>query len=61
MNLDELKRVDAIVAAVTHKQILAVDTAKLAKMAGRGAPFIDVKSAYDPVKLKALGFRVWRL
>jgi UDP-N-acetyl-D-galactosamine dehydrogenase len=61
VNLDEVEHVEAIVAAVSHKEILALDTAKLAKMAGHGAPFIDVKSAYDPGKLSAQGFRVWRL
>jgi UDP-N-acetyl-D-galactosamine dehydrogenase len=61
VTLDEVKQVDAIVAAVAHKEILAVDIAKLAKLAGRGAPFLDVKSAYDPVKLRDHGFRVWRL
>jgi len=61
VDLDQVKHLDAIVAAVTHKEILAVDTAKLAKKAGRGTPFMDVKSAYDDVKLKRQGFRVWRL
>jgi len=59
--LEDVKRVSAIVAAVSHKEILALGAAKLAKLAGRGAPFIDVKSAYDRVKLEEHGFRVWRL
>jgi UDP-N-acetyl-D-galactosamine dehydrogenase len=61
VDLDEVKHMDAIVAAVTHKEILSIDTAKLAKKAGRGAPFMDVKSAYDAAKLTKQGFRVWRL
>ena len=60
-SLAEVKRVAAVIAAVAHKEILALDLARLAKMAGRGAPFIDVKSAYDPEALKKCGFRVWRL
>ncbi len=60
-NLDDLEHVEAIVAAVTHKEVLALDLGMLADLAGHGAPFIDVKSAYDPAKLKAKGFRVWRL
>ncbi|MBI5246001.1 MAG: nucleotide sugar dehydrogenase [Elusimicrobia bacterium] len=61
VDLGDLEHVEAIVAAVTHKEVLALDIVKLAKLAGFGAPFIDVKSAYDPAKLKAFGFRVWRL
>ena len=61
VKLEEVEHVEAIVAAVTHKEILAVDLAKLAKMAGHGAPFIDVKAAYDSAKLREQGFRVWRL
>jgi UDP-N-acetyl-D-galactosamine dehydrogenase len=59
--LEDVRRVSAIVAAVSHKEILALGVAKLAKLAGRGAPFIDVKSAYDPEELRERGFRVWRL
>ncbi|HXT00445.1 MAG TPA: nucleotide sugar dehydrogenase [Elusimicrobiota bacterium] len=59
--LEDVKRVSAIVAAVPHKEILALGVAKLAKLAGRGAPFIDVKSAYDPAKLEEHGFKIWRL
>ncbi len=61
VSFEDLQHVEAIVAAVGHREILNVDLAELAKMAGFGAPFIDVRSAFDPVKLKAAGFRVWRL
>jgi len=53
--------VAAIVAAVTHDAIVALDPATLAKAALPGAAFIDVKSAFDRERLRAAGFRVWRL
>ncbi|MGZ3672379.1 MAG: UDP binding domain-containing protein, partial [Bdellovibrionota bacterium] len=60
-NYNELDKLDAVVAAVSHKQIMAVDLAGLAKKTGKGAPFIDVKSAFDRAALEGAGFRVWRL
>lgn len=59
--LKDVKSADAIIAAVGHKEILSVDLDELAKIAGVGAPFIDVRSAFAPDKLKAAGFKVWRL
>lgn len=61
VKIDEVEHVEAIISAVTHKEVLALDIATLAKKAGHGSPFIDVKSAYDSKKLAELGFRVWRL
>ncbi|UPT75226.1 MAG: nucleotide sugar dehydrogenase [Elusimicrobiota bacterium] len=61
VSIGALTKVDAVIAAVGHKEILALDPARLAKLAGPGAPFLDVKSAYDRAKLASLGFRVWRL
>jgi UDP-N-acetyl-D-galactosamine dehydrogenase len=60
-DLTKVDRVDAVVAAVSHKQILDIRLADLAKKAGNGAPFVDVKSAFDRAALEAAGFRVWRL
>ena len=58
---ESIDKVDAVIAAVSHKQILALDLAGLAKKTGKGAPFIDVKGAFDRAKLTELGFRTWRL
>jgi UDP-N-acetyl-D-galactosamine dehydrogenase len=52
---------EAIVAAVSHKNILGVDLNALAKKTGAGAPFMDVKSAFDREALARAGFEVWRL
>jgi UDP-N-acetyl-D-galactosamine dehydrogenase len=55
------EQADAIVAAVSHKQYLAMSLKKLtAKLKPRGV-FADVKSAYDAVAITKAGFRLWRL
>jgi UDP-N-acetyl-D-galactosamine dehydrogenase len=61
VELADVPAVDALVAAVAHKEVKAVDLALLQGMAGAGAPFIDVKSAFDRERLQAAGFVVWRL
>lgn len=52
---------DAVVAAVSHKEVSSIDLKELAKKTGRGAPFIDVKSNFDRELLAKNGFEVWRL
>jgi len=52
---------DAIVAAVSHREYLAMPLAELTGRLRRGGVFTDVKSAYDPVAIKAAGFKLWRL
>lgn len=54
-------RYDAVVAAVAHRDVLKIDLSALAKKAGAGAPFMDVKSAFDRKALADNGFEVWRL
>ena len=61
VELDSIEPVDAIVAAVAHQDILDIGVNDWLKVAGDGAPFIDVKSAFDRRELEAAGFRVWRL
>jgi UDP-N-acetyl-D-galactosamine dehydrogenase len=58
---DELPEADALVAAVSHREYLAMpQTALLAKLRPGGL-FVDVKSAYDPAAIKAAGYSLWRL
>ena len=52
---------DAIVAAVSHKEYLAMSLAELTAKLRRGGVFTDVKSAYDQAAVKAAGFNLWRL
>lgn len=57
----EIGKVDAIVAAVAHKQVVTTPMAEFKKLLGPGAPFVDVKGAFERDQLAAAGFRVWRL
>ncbi len=52
---------DAIVAAVSHRQYLAMPLADILGKLKPGGVFTDVKSAYDPAAIRAAGYRLWRL
>jgi UDP-N-acetyl-D-galactosamine dehydrogenase len=58
---DELPVADAIVAAVPHKEFLAMPLQALLSRLKKNGAFIDVKSAFDRVAIGAAGFRMWRL
>jgi UDP-N-acetyl-D-galactosamine dehydrogenase len=57
----DLPQADALVAAVAHREFLAMPPARFAEKLGRGGYFIDVKSRFDRAALEAAGYRVWRL
>jgi UDP-N-acetyl-D-galactosamine dehydrogenase len=61
VELAAVQGVSAVVAAVAHAEVKAVDLAALQQKCGPGTPFIDVKSAFDRAALERHGFRVWRL
>lgn len=52
---------DAIVAAVSHKEYLAMPLQSLSGKLKPGALFVDVKSAYDANAISAAGYKLWRL
>ncbi len=57
----ELPRADAVVAAVAHREFIALSLDDIgAKLVGNGA-FIDVKGAFDARAMRARGLHVWRL
>ncbi len=58
---ETLPRADAIVAAVAHKGFLEIGAQGLSRKLVDGGSFVDVKAAFDPTPLAALGVRVWRL
>jgi UDP-N-acetyl-D-glucosamine/UDP-N-acetyl-D-galactosamine dehydrogenase len=58
---DELPRADAVVAAVSHQQLLALSTEDISAKLIRGGCFIDVKACFDQQALEAAGLKVWRL
>ena len=58
---DDLPEADAIVAAVSHKEYLAMPQTDLLAKLKPGGVFVDVKSAYDRVAIGAAGYKLWRL
>jgi UDP-N-acetyl-D-glucosamine/UDP-N-acetyl-D-galactosamine dehydrogenase len=57
----ELPRSDAIVAAVPHRDLIALQGEDLQKKLIKGGCFIDVKACFDTTELKQTGINVWRL
>jgi UDP-N-acetyl-D-galactosamine dehydrogenase len=55
------KDADAIVAAVSHREYLAMPLSDITGRLKPGGVFVDVKSAYDPAAIRAAGCRLWRL
>lgn len=53
--------VDAIVAAVSHRQYKEMPLADILGKLKKGGMFTDVKSAYDPAAIRASGANLWRL
>ncbi|MET3132114.1 UDP-N-acetyl-D-galactosamine dehydrogenase [Oxalobacteraceae bacterium GrIS 1.11] len=58
---DELPRADAIVAAVSHQQLLDLPVEDFQQKLVKGGCFIDVKACFDQDALADAGLRVWRL
>jgi len=54
-------KVDAIVAAVSHREYLAMPLGELLGKLRPGGVFVDVKSAYDRAAISTAGYRMWRL
>lgn len=53
--------VDAIVAAVMHKEYLAKPLDEILGLSKKGGSFIDIKSSFDQEKIRAAGYGLWRL
>jgi UDP-N-acetyl-D-galactosamine dehydrogenase len=58
---DALPRADAVVAAVSHREILGMGLEQCLTKLKPGGCFIDVKSRFDRAALESRGMRVWRL
>ncbi len=56
-----LPRADAIVAAVAHKEYIALSVDDFARKLVKGGAFIDVKACFSLAALREAGLRVWRL
>jgi len=59
--LDQLKGVDALVVAVSHKPYRDMGLARLAGLCGGRAVVVDVKSAFEPGDAEKEGITYWRL
>ena len=59
--LADIKQADAVIAAVAHTDIKAMDIRQLIKVTGLNTPFMDVKSIFNRENLEYMGFVVWRL
>jgi UDP-N-acetyl-D-galactosamine dehydrogenase len=58
---DELPRADAIVAAVSHRELLELAAEDIQKKLIKGGCFMDVKACFDRQALEEVGISVWRL
>ncbi|MDN4056971.1 nucleotide sugar dehydrogenase [Massilia sp. YIM B02769] len=58
---DNLPKADALIAAVPHKEVLALSLTDFQAKLNDGGCFIDVKSQFDEAALKEAGYCVWRL
>ena len=52
---------DAIVAAVSHRQYKEMSLVDILAKLKKGGVFADVKSAYNPVAIRASGANLWRM
>ncbi len=61
VDINSIDHVEAVVAAVSHNEIVSYELSELVKKTGKNAPFMDVKSAFDRQALADAGFDFWRL
>jgi UDP-N-acetyl-D-galactosamine dehydrogenase len=61
LDWEQVPPVDAVVDAVAHREVLALDLHRLVAGSSEPLPFMDVKSAFDRAALASSGFSVWRL
>ena len=58
---DDIPKVDAIIAAVAHKEFIDCHTEEFIKKINKNGCFIDVKSKFNQDILEQAGIRYWRL
>lgn len=57
----ELPAVDAMIAAVPHREFMAMSLEEILSRLKPQGVFVDVKSAFDPEGLRSRGVALWRL
>ena len=60
-NWEQLPRAEAIISAVSHRQLTTRPLADFQSKVVEAGCFIDIKSHFDPQLLRAAGLNVWRL
>lgn len=58
---EALPQANALIAAVSHQELVAKGLQELLQKVVRNGCFIDIKSNYDPAALREAGLNVWRL
>jgi UDP-N-acetyl-D-galactosamine dehydrogenase len=58
---EDLPRADAVVAAVSHRELVSMAPEMIKSKLHDGGCFIDVKACFDQAALEQLGITVWRL
>lgn len=58
---DEMPLSDAIVAAVAHREFIALTVEDFSRKLVKGGAFIDVKAAFDRSAIEGAGYKLWRL
>ncbi len=58
---EELPQANALIAAVSHRELVAKGLQELLHKVVKNGCFIDIKSNYDPAALREAGLSVWRL
>ena len=58
---DSLPKADALIAAVPHKEVLALSLTDFQSKLNDNGCFIDVKSQFDENAIREAGYCVWRL
>lgn len=61
LSWEDLPRADAVVVAVSHRELVGLTVEDIKRKLIKGGSFIDVKACFDRAALEAEGFRVWRL
>jgi len=57
----DMPRADAVVAAVAHREFIALNIEDFGRKLVKGGAFIDVKAAFDRRAIEGAGYKLWRL
>ena len=61
ISLNELKSIDVVVLAVSHRDFVSIGKEKWLNILNIGGLFIDIKSVYSKNYFKGTSLKYWRL